>query len=136
MRAGRALLLLAGLLALAACEEDRSQAEAGAIWLTEHRLNQPFGPIGAIDRITVESAEEIRMTVDIPDRRHADAIDTQSLMFQNMLAKYACPKKSAALWPLLGEEIKLRVDLMSGDHHGRQRALRGPREKEVTVSRR
>lgn len=117
MRDKRIALLLAGLMALAACEEDLSQAEAGAIWLTEHKLHDPFGPIGKIDKIIVESAELIRMRVDIPDRRHADAIDTHSLMFQSMLAKYACPEKSAEIWVLLGEDITLRVDLMTGEDH-------------------
>ena len=37
------------------------------------------------------------MNVDINDRRHAEAIDTQSLMFQNMMAKYACPRKVSPL---------------------------------------
>ena len=120
------LLVLAGSLLLAACDEDRSQAEAGAVWLTDHRLNKPFGPIGSINRITVESAEMIRMNVDIPDRRHAEAIDTQSLMFQTMMAKYACPRKGAALWPMLGEEIRLRVDLMTSDDHIASAICKGP----------
>ena len=111
-------LLLLGTLLLSACgEEDRSQAEAGAIWLTDRRLDEPFGPIGKINKITVESAEMIRMHIDIPDKRHAQAIDTQSLMFQNMMARYACPSKGASLWPLLGEDIALRVDLRSGEDH-------------------
>ena len=120
------LLCLVGPLLLAACDEDRSQAEAGAAWLTDHRLNKPFGPIGSINRITVESADMIRMNVDIPDRRHAEAIDTQSLMFQTMIAKYACPSKGAALWPMLGEDIMLRVDLMTGDDHIASAICKGP----------
>ena len=102
---------------LASCEEDRGQAEAVAFWLNEHRLHKPIGPIGSINRITVESAEMIRMNFNIPDRRHAEAIDTQSLMFQNIMEKYACPRKVSPLWSMLGEAIMLRVDLMFGDDH-------------------
>jgi len=123
-------IILASPLLLSACgEEDRSQAELGAIWLTEHRLHQPFGPIGKINKITVESAELIRMYVDIPDKRHADTIDSQSLMFQSMLAKYACPSKGADLWPLLGEQITLRVDLMTGEDHVASGICEGPKVK-------
>jgi hypothetical protein len=121
-------MLLVGALFLSACgEEDRSQAELGAIWLTEHRLHQPFGPIGKINKITVESAKLIRMYIDIPDKRHADAIDAQSLMFQSMVAKYACPSKGADLWPLLGQEISLRVDLMTGSDHVASAICEGPK---------
>ena len=120
------VLAFTSSLLLAACEEDRSQVKAAADWLTEYRLNKPFGPIGNINRITVESAEMIRMNVDIPDRRHAEAIDTQSLMFQNMMAKYACPRKVSPLWSMLGEAIMLRVDLMSGDDHIASAICKGP----------
>ena len=61
----------------------------------------------------MESAELIRMEVDIPDDRHAEAIDAQSLMVQSMIAKYACPGRGADIWQMLGEDIVLRVDLVS-----------------------
>ena len=111
-------LLIVGVVWLAVplfgCEEDRSKAEAGATWLAEHRLFRPFGKIGEISRVTAESAELIRMQVDIPDERHAEAIDAQSLMVQSMIAKYACPGWGAAIWQILGKDIDLRVDLVSG----------------------
>jgi hypothetical protein len=103
-------------LALAGCgEEDRSQAEAGANWLGEKRLFRPFGKIGEITKVTVESAELIRMHVAISEKRSAEAIDAQSLMLQSMIAKHACPGKKSGLWPILGKEIMLRVDLKIGE---------------------
>lgn len=121
-------MILASPLLLSACgEEDRSQMELGAIWLTEYRLHRPFGPIGKINRLTVERAELIRMYVDIPDKRNSDTIDSQSLMFQSMLAKYACPSEGADLWPLLGEEITLLVDLITGNDHVASGICEGPR---------
>jgi len=95
-------------------EEDRSQAEAGATWLAEHRLFRPFGDIGEITRVTVESAEMIRMEVNIRDKNHVEAIDAQSLMVQSLIAKYACPNRGAEIWPILGDSIMLRVDLVAG----------------------
>lgn len=112
---------------LAACGEgDRSKAEAGASWLAEKRLFRPFGQIGEITKISVESAEEIRMHVTIPDDRHVEAIDAQSLMIQSMIAKYACPSKGSDLWPILGDTVKLRVDLRTGDKLFASGICKGP----------
>lgn len=118
-----AAVLLAGL---SGCEEDRSQAEAGAVWLAEHKLFRPFGEIGEISKITVESAELIRMIVTIPDRRHAEMIDSHSLMLQSLIAKYACPGKSADLWPVLGKDIVLRVDLKTDGETVASAICQGP----------
>lgn len=123
-------LLILGVVWLAmpllGCGEDRSKAEAGATWLAEHRLFRPFGKIGEISRVTVESAELIRMEVDIPDERHAEAIDAQSLMVQSMIAKYACPGQSSGIWKILGEDIVLRVDLVSGGKTVASGICKGP----------
>ena len=119
------MLFVVGIGA-SACSEDRSKAETAANWLTKNRLFRPFGKIGEIIKITVESAELIRMYVDIPDKRHADAIDAHSLMFQSLIAKYACPSKGSGLWPLLGKEITLRVDLMTRKDHVASAICEGP----------
>lgn len=123
-------LAIAGIIALVmllpGCEEDRSQAEAAAGWLAERRLFRPFGEIGEISKVSVESADLIRMQVSIPDKRHTDAIDAQSLMVQSLIAKYACPGKGADIWQMLGEDIVLRVDLTSGDETIASGICRGP----------
>ncbi len=111
-----ACMIVAVGFALAGCgEEDRSKAEAGAAWLAEKTLFRPFGKIGEITKITVESAKLIRMQVLIPDKRYSEAIDAQSLMLQSMIAKYACPSKGSALWTKLDKTVTLRVDLTTGE---------------------
>lgn len=101
--------------ALSACgEEDRTKAEAGAAWLTQHRLFRPFGKLGEIAQVAVVSAEQIRMEIDIKREDHADAIDAKSLLFQSMIARFACPDKGSEFWSIVGDDVALRVNLKSG----------------------
>lgn len=109
----RSLVLCA--VVLAGCgEEDRSQAEAGAAWLAERRLFRPFGEVGEVTKVAVESAKLIRMEVTVANRRHVEAIDAQSLMVQSLIARDACPSEKSAFWPILGDKVALRVDLTAG----------------------
>lgn len=102
--------------ALSACgEADRTKAEAGAAWLTQHRLFRPFGQLGEISYIAVESAKMIHMEIYIRREDHAEVIDAQSLLQQAMIARFACPAKGSEFWSLVGEDVALRVKLKSGD---------------------
>ncbi len=105
------VLLAAGLF-LAGCEEDRSQAEAGVAWLGQHRLFRPFGDIGEISRVAIDSAKLIRLEVEISRKAHSRVIDEQSLMIQSLIARYACPPKTSPFWREMGKTVKLRVDLV------------------------
>lgn len=108
--------VLAFSFALSACgEEDRTKAEAGAAWLTQHRLFRPFGKVGEIAQVAVESAKMIRMEIDIKREEHVDVIDAQSLLLQSMIARFACPAQGEEFWSLVGEEVRLRVNLKSGE---------------------
>ncbi len=114
----RLAILLAGVLFIAGCGEgDRRRAEAGAEWLQERRLFRRVGDIGEITKVKVESAELIRMVVLISDPKHADAIEVQSLMKQSLIAKYACPGKGSNLWPIIGDDVTLRVDFKIGERN-------------------
>ena len=113
-RAAAHALVVCGLVVTACGEEDRSQAEAGVDWLAERRLFRPVGKIGAVSKVTVESAELIRMEVIVNDKERVEAIEAQSLMVQSLIAKYACPKEGSDFWPILGDKVALRVDLLAG----------------------
>jgi hypothetical protein len=113
-----AIASLAGALFIVSCGEgDRRQAEAGAEWLQERRLFRRVGDIGEITKVRAESAELIRMVVEVSDPKRADAIDSQSLMRQSLIAKYACPGKGSNLWPIIGDAVTLRVDFMIGERN-------------------
>jgi hypothetical protein len=103
------------MMVTACGEADRTKAEAGASWLTQHRLFRLFGKLGEISKVVVDSAKMIRMEVDIRSEEHADAIDAQSLLLQSMIARFACPDKGAKFWSLVGKNVGLRVNLKSGE---------------------
>jgi hypothetical protein len=57
--------LALSMMVTACGEADRTKAEAGASWLTQHRLFRPFGKLGEISKVVVDCAKMIRMEVDI-----------------------------------------------------------------------
>lgn len=87
------------------------RAEEGAKWLQQRYLFKPFGDVGEISKIYVSDASLIRIEVMLTRQESADAISAKSLMMRSLIAKYACPRKAAKLWEIVGEDVTIRIDL-------------------------
>lgn len=96
-------------------EEDLTQAKKAVSWMRMHKHDGRANQVWKITDLKIESAKKIVVEVFVSNEDHADAISSQSLMRQSLIAKYACPPDTAEIWQIVKDDIQLRVNLNDRD---------------------
>jgi hypothetical protein len=99
-------------LLLGACgEADQTKAREAVSWMRMHKYDGQANPIWKITKLEIKDAENIVVEILVPNEQHVDAIRSKSLIRKAMIAKYACPPPTAAIWDIVKDDIQIRVDL-------------------------
>lgn len=99
-------------LLVGACgEADQTKAREAVSWMRMHKYDGQANPIWKITKLEIKDAENIVVEILVANEQHVDAIRSKSLIRKAMIAKYACPPPTAAIWDIVKDDIQIRVDL-------------------------
>jgi hypothetical protein len=106
------VILSVASLSVSACgEADQTKVREAVSWMRMHKYDGQANPIWKITKLEIKDAENIVVEILVPNEQHVDAIRAKSLILKSMIAKYACPPQTAALWDIVKDDIQIRVNL-------------------------
>ncbi len=97
---------------LGACgEPDLTKAREAVSWMRMHKYDGQANPIWKITKLEIKDAENIVVEILVPNEEHVEVIRSKSLIRKALIAKYACPPPTVALWDIVKDDIQIRVNL-------------------------